>query len=222
MFDEFDNKNAARGNGTEPVSSTPVKTVDIFSQVDKTIKPEALRPRDNDFLSAAETVIPLDDSWLKNKGLIIGLIFGGLIILIGGGFFGFKLINKSTAPININNDNAGVTTEQINNNQITPEVPTSSVEEIKNVIEQPIRPTVDQPIDIDQDGLTDEEEATFSTNPNNPDTDNDGLTDREEVKVYDTDPIKADTDGDGYADGEEVKNGFNPQGSGKLFNINNQ
>ncbi|MFH1482518.1 MAG: hypothetical protein ABIE46_03290, partial [Patescibacteria group bacterium] len=33
---------------------------------------------------------------------------------------------------------------------------------------------------------------------------------------YKTDPKNPDTDGDGYKDGDEVKNGFNPNGSGKL------
>ena len=47
------------------------------------------------------------------------------------------------------------------------------------------------------------------------DSDNDGLTDDEE-KIYGTDPYNPDTDGDGYMDGAEVKGGYNPSGSGKL------
>ncbi len=47
------------------------------------------------------------------------------------------------------------------------------------------------------------------------DHDNDGLTDEEEAR-YGTDPNTPDTDGDGYSDGDEVKNGFNPNGAGKL------
>lgn len=41
------------------------------------------------------------------------------------------------------------------------------------------------------------------------DSDHDGLTDEEE-QIYDTNPSKPDTDEDAYLDGEEVKNGFNP------------
>ena len=41
------------------------------------------------------------------------------------------------------------------------------------------------------------------------DTDQDGLSDEEE-KMYGTDPTKADTDGDGYTDGAEVKSGYDP------------
>jgi len=41
------------------------------------------------------------------------------------------------------------------------------------------------------------------------DSDNDGLGDNEEV-LYNTDPKNPDTDGDGYSDGVEVKSGYNP------------
>ncbi len=75
-------------------------------------------------------------------------------------------------------------------------------------------------IDSDHDGLTDAEEKALGTDPNNPDTDGDGLTDGEEVNVYHTDPLNPDTDGDGYPDGVEVKNGYNPNGPGKLSNLN--
>ena len=77
--------------------------------------------------------------------------------------------------------------------------------------------TIDPNLDSDKDGLTDVQEAQLGTNPNNPDTDSDGLTDYEEVKVYHTNPLNPDTDGDGYKDGDEVKNGYNPNGPGKLL-----
>lgn len=47
------------------------------------------------------------------------------------------------------------------------------------------------------------------------DTDKDGLNDDDEKK-YGTNPNKKDTDGDGYSDFEELKNGYNPLGKGKL------
>ncbi|MCK4592825.1 hypothetical protein KAT63_05335 [Candidatus Parcubacteria bacterium] len=43
----------------------------------------------------------------------------------------------------------------------------------------------------------------------NLDSDMDGLNDNME-KIYGTDPNNPDTDGDGYKDGEEVKNGYDP------------
>jgi len=47
--------------------------------------------------------------------------------------------------------------------------------------------------DVDQDGLTDSEEQTYGSDPQNP-----------------------DSDGDGYLDGAEVSSGYNPVGSGLL------
>ncbi len=47
------------------------------------------------------------------------------------------------------------------------------------------------------------------------DTDGDGLPDDME-KRWNTDPNKVDTDGDGHNDGEEVKNGYDPNGPGKM------
>lgn len=64
--------------------------------------------------------------------------------------------------------------------------------------------------DRDGDGLSDEQEALYKTDPNNPDTDGDGLTDGEEVYDYYTNPLLADTDDGGINDGVEVKNGADP------------
>ena len=72
--------------------------------------------------------------------------------------------------------------------------------------------------DSDNDGLTEEEERLYLTDPVKTDTDGDGLSDGEEVKKYHSDPNNKDSDGDGFTDGEEVKNGFDPAGSGVLKN----
>jgi outer membrane protein OmpA-like peptidoglycan-associated protein len=66
----------------------------------------------------------------------------------------------------------------------------------------------EQPVDTDNDGLTDDQEADIGTDPNAADTDNDGLTDGEEVNEYGTDPLVADSDDDGLDDGEEI-NSYN-------------
>lgn len=76
--------------------------------------------------------------------------------------------------------------------------------------------------DADGDGLTDTEELSLGTNPNQPDTDGDSLFDKEEVKIYRTDPLKVDTDGDGIADGIEVSRGedpVNPTAGAKLLDL---
>lgn len=78
-------------------------------------------------------------------------------------------------------------------------------------------PGVSETVDTDGDGLNDQEETLAGTDINKVDTDGDGLSDYEEVKTYLTNPLSADTDGDTYSDGSEVKNGYNPNGEGKLI-----
>lgn len=65
-------------------------------------------------------------------------------------------------------------------------------------------------VDVDHDGLSDDEELVVNTNPKKKDTDEDGLSDREEVRVYGTDPRNTDTDADGYTDGDEVTHFYHP------------
>ncbi|MEW6330088.1 MAG: S8 family serine peptidase [Pseudomonadota bacterium] len=69
--------------------------------------------------------------------------------------------------------------------------------------------------DIDGDGLSNSQESSLGTDPQNPDTDGDGLTDGAEVNTYSTSPVQADTDGDGLTDGAEVSGGTNPVVSDK-------
>ncbi|MDD5627013.1 MAG: hypothetical protein PHW01_03350 [Patescibacteria group bacterium] len=64
--------------------------------------------------------------------------------------------------------------------------------------------------DDDHDGLTNHQEESAHTNPDDPDTDHDGLDDYQEVRIYKTDPNNPDTDGDGMMDGPEVYAGRNP------------
>jgi hypothetical protein len=74
-------------------------------------------------------------------------------------------------------------------------------------------------IDSDKDGLDDVREKELGTNQFNADSDTDGLNDGDEVIIWKTNPLNPDTDNDTYKDGEEVRNGYNPLGPGKLFNI---
>jgi len=76
------------------------------------------------------------------------------------------------------------------------------------------------PVDTDGDGLTDMDEILlYGTDPLKIDTDGDGLSDWEEVHIWNTDPLNPDTDGDGYSDGQEIRNGYNPLGPGRLFEV---
>jgi len=77
--------------------------------------------------------------------------------------------------------------------------------------------------DRDSDGVSDEDERRYGTDPDDPDTDDDGLGDGYEIcydgdcTSYDPypaggdlDPTNPDTDGDGYGDGIEVRSGTDP------------
>ncbi|MBI4262056.1 hypothetical protein HY624_00850 [Candidatus Uhrbacteria bacterium] len=87
-------------------------------------------------------------------------------------------------------------------------------------VQQPLGDTTPPPVtDEDQDGLTDAEEAQLGTSATNVDTDGDGLLDAEEVRTWKTNPLKVDSDDDGYSDKQEIDNGYNPNGAGKLMNV---
>ncbi len=60
----------------------------------------------------------------------------------------------------------------------------------------------DEPVDTDQDGLSDAEELALGTNPALADSDGDGLSDGEEV-AGGTSPQARDSDGDGVDDDED-------------------
>ena len=63
--------------------------------------------------------------------------------------------------------------------------------------------------DADKDGLSDEEEAFWGTDPDSLDTDKDGLLDGVEVD-FGSDPLDPDSDGGGVGDSDEFWNDMNP------------
>lgn len=76
--------------------------------------------------------------------------------------------------------------------------------------EETSEPESQSPVDSDGDGLFDEQEEEYGTNPYDPDTDEDGLEDGDELWIG-TDPNNPDTDGDNWSDGEEyISHDTNP------------
>lgn len=69
-------------------------------------------------------------------------------------------------------------------------------------------PEPDPMADSDGDGLLDSDEASFGSDPFDPDTDNDGLNDGAD-RANGCSPTSYDTDGDGFSDGSEVNAGTN-------------
>ena len=109
---------------------------------------------------------------------------------------------------------------QINNDQILfGQAVDSDKDDLDDVREKEIG-TNPRNTDSDGDGLSDGDEVIVNkTEPLKADTDSDGLSDGDEVLIWRTNPLNSDTDGDVYIDGEEVRNGYNPLGAGKLFNL---
>lgn len=142
-----------------------------------------------------ETVVETPHQGFKKVLITIGTIVVFAGILAGGGYWAYNnfLKPKPLSPL-------------LNLTNTAPTQPTQPAQQV-------------QPLDSDNDGLSNAEEKTLGTNPLSPDSDGDKLFDREEVKVYKTDPLVKDTDGDGYEDGAEVQAGYDPKGLGKLIKI---
>lgn len=168
--------------------------------------PEPLTERREPFFKRYQQVIVL----------ILLLLVGGTALGFGGWYaYAAFFANRAAKPaINQNANASNNSTNQTTTNQNTnATVPNGNQNAAANAnVNQP-------PLDTDHDGVSDQEEALYGTDPTKVDTDNDGLTDRDEVKVFKTDPNKADTDGDGFSDGVEVRGGYDPKGPGKLLQI---
>lgn len=96
-------------------------------------------------------------------------------------------VTNSTTNTSVRNSNSTVRNTNATTNTNTANTNTT------NTSSSNTNKTPSASSDLDQDGLTYQEEQTYKTDPNNP-----------------------DTDGDSYLDGEEVVNGYNPNGPGKL------
>ena len=188
------------------VNNQKKQVEDIFAETDKPAsrpprakQPTVSRP------AAAEPVLPNGGVVKKSKAPMFVLIVFIVVVLLGVGWLvvsGTILNQNEEVAVNSGNS-AAVNVASVNTNTQAVDLPVVNTEVL----------------DSDGDGLTDQEEKELGTSITNNDSDNDGLFDREEVEVYKTDPLKKDTDGDGNNDGEEVASGYNPNGAGKLLDL---
>ncbi|MFA6028102.1 MAG: hypothetical protein WC752_04220 [Patescibacteria group bacterium] len=192
---------------------------DIFSDVASNPRASSPLPSQPAYIQPAPVVpAPIIASAPRKKRFsivnILLIVLGTMAIglLAVAGYYYWQNRSKTVSPTNTNTavledqgdivpTNTNIAPININANKNT------------NAEEEPIKKYVDS----DFDGLSDDAEATYETDPNKKDTDDDGLSDREEVKVYLTDPNRPDTDNDGFKDGAEVDGGYNPKGSGYLI-----
>jgi hypothetical protein len=234
MFEELDPKNQSGKDNQElkapedlyekKIDLNEKKVDDIFRDTEPFQKPSILQPKSADQIAREGVALAEEEKRASLRNLlyltVAAVIF--LVIAIGGYFFVISLLSRekaveqnsvnTTESINVIKDDTDI--NNINSNYLPIEpvaTEQDNIDENNGIIEEEIDK------DTDQDGLLDSEEISIGTDFNLVDTDGDGLFDREEVKIYRTDPLNPDTDADGYKDGEEVKGGYNPNGTGKLF-----
>lgn len=197
--------------GVDAQPASPVRTAGM---------PAAAQPQRGP-MQAAGVPMPTQRAalpWLK-----IVWIVGGLVIVGGVAYAGYLFLSQPSAPQG--GDLQGNQNTQDNTvNQPTDTTNLGDDTTGQNAVENPTQGadivTVTAPVapvDTDLDGISDEEEVKWGTDPNVVDTDGDGLSDRQEIYFFSSDPLKRDTDGDGYEDGAEVQNGYDPAGPGILL-----
>lgn len=215
----FELKSALANQKLKPVGSAPVRETPLSSREEGITKPS---------LGSPERQIEITPPILNKKNFFIFLGFVLIAALGGLTAWGILKATKPTAPTANTSINTTPLVNEVSpvNENINVPVNANTTEQINAPVNVPpsvINTTTTTSLtDTDGDGLTDEEEVKYGTDPLKADTDGDSLTDYEEIMIWKTDPLKADTDGDGFDDGVEVKNGFNPLGAGKLLELPNQ
>lgn len=220
-----------------PKTSSDNQPEDMFDAVEsKTPKssPTTTLPTNPPAASpSSDSGVLMTESPQRKSGLIFKITISILIIIILGllGLIGYSYFFSAKSSFDELEGYNNIETADIGPNAaVVEEEPTKAEPEAKKTLEatkaepEAKKTLEEQEVlpeerDSDSDGLTDDEERTLKTNPRNHDSDSDHLFDFDEVYVYATDPLNPDTDGDGFLDGEEVKNGYNPKGAGKLFDV---
>ena len=202
-----------------PESALPVQpragTVDdIFAETEKKERPEVFNPKAvlGESGDAPEYKSEVEKKGKGRKIIILAIIIAGGLLLGSGVYLAYDAIMDSFSG---DTDSEDLFFEETASDDTETENTESTNQ--NNNKDNTVIP--EQPLDSDQDGLTDEEEKALGMDINNVDSDGDGLFDREEVKTYKTNPLLRDSDGDGFLDGAEVKGGYDPNGPGKLYEI---
>lgn len=158
-----------------------------------------------------------------HRALIATIVLLSVIIVGGGSVWAYyTFINPKDVQVLPKNNGIVLVTTTTNTVPESQPVTTSSNDGVlPGATSTDSRILFGEPVlDTDGDGLDDNVEKEKGTNMLAWDTDGDTLSDGDEVLTWKTDPLKTDTDGDTYDDAAEIKNGYNPNGEGKLFVIN--
>ncbi len=240
MFDDQVSK-------ANPPANLPTEPTDMFAGVDKDDASMNLVEKTPDALgagllkkkepgapsvSSAPMVAP---SLYEVKQPVLGkvILFFVVIVVLGaagfGGWYAYgKYINNKPATNVSDVKTVEAVQPVVEAPIVVPTTPTNVAEVATSTVSTSSDVTAKmnndkilfgEAVDSDKDGLDDVREKELGTDPYNADTDKDGLSDGDEVIIWKTNPLNPDTDGDTYLDGAEVRNGYNPLGSGKLFNV---
>ncbi len=144
----------------------------------------------------------------KKQWIIIISLIVVLVVLVSGAivFFTSNLEDTQTEMAGNVNLNANVPVNTNVNSNVNANVPAEEEEE-----------TVNANVPVEEEEVEPEEEEVEipAVIPPSSDLDNDGLTDTEEA-LFNTDINNEDTDGDNYNDGLEVRNLYNPAGTAPI------
>lgn len=156
-----------------------------------------------------------------HKALITVIVVLSLVIVVGGSAWAYvTFINPADTQVLPSNTTQVVPTEDDQTDPNTVEQTATSTTDtvVDNTTSTDSLILFGEPVlDTDSDGLDDSVEREKGTNMLAWDSDGDTLSDGDEVLTWKTNPLKADTDDDTYEDAAEIKNGYNPNGIGKLF-----
>ena len=141
--------------------------------------------------------------------IVAAVVFGALG---GGGYYWYSLRAVQPAP---------ETADVISAEPVAEESPAVASGTDEPSVQDPVEPAAETA--VEPEGTVPESASAVPVVEDvTLDTDGDGLTDFDEVRIYKSNPTLADTDGDGYPDGQEVAGGYNPNGSGRLFEVPNR
>lgn len=180
-------------------ASAEPQVEDMFAEIDQPAQSQTLNvAAENN--SAGRRIFVKRPHRFRISRLTLLLIVGGVLVLclVAGGIWYWL---HQPAPVKSVPTQLNQNLTNVNDNASNVNVPAVNAQPVSELT------------DSDHDGLTDQQESLYNTNPFKADTDGEGLSDREEIKVYHTDPRNPDTDGDGFSDGAEVKAGFDPTNS---------
>lgn len=196
----------------QPKASLPPMSAPSLSELSEPVLPNRGEPKVQAIPEELSRLNKIKNPTFAKNIMILFIVLVGIGILGGGSWFIYTvLVDKSedVGEFGLPNNIGTIKTEE----KSTTPTPEENTDEAV---------LFGEPVDSDSDNLTDSQEKELGTNPNDWDTDNDEVSDGDEVLVWKSDPLKLDTDGDGYLDGAEIKNGYNPIGPGKIFDIPKQ